>query len=544
MEAKELETLFKLLRGSDKFSNVTFVCAFDRTEVCKILQVTRPHQNLSSYIEKFFPVGFPLPEIGSEQLRDFFIERMKKVLVRTGSPEGENELTASVRNNWAASIGPYFGNLRKIKVFFNRINRSLELIANEVNVLDFIKLELIRDVAPALYGFVFRNPEYFWERLGFENWSRGAEPVDENAARNWRGSRYKQIEESLSTERRMALDLLAELFPSYDSYRKNWKAKPDLSEAEKNRRIFHPRYFWQYFLLKVPSELYSQADFAAFLASLRNCDEEEAAIAYGRVFQSLISEDYKRYYFMHLIEMKFDTLNETTQRGLCRGMAKNSSLWPTDAFELSIAITCVQTTMEKTEDAGKRQQLLRDIIQESSSDLFSLVLFWRLKKTYEERAQKGLGADVENMRSLLTQQLRAHYLQPNPPSVFEQYGASVFGSGRIEPNQFLFSWQALGDQSTSDAREYLQTLFKSRPQDLREFLNLMFRVDFIDDYTTLKPLFDYRDLAELIAANEKDLDPRKVQRFRERYNAESQSIEAADGAVANDTQDTAGRPMN
>ena len=45
----------------------------------------------------------------------------------------------------------------------------------------------------------------------------------------------------------------------------------------------------------------------------------------------------------------------------------------------------------------------------------------------------------------------------------------------------------------------------------------MFRVDFIDDYTTLKPLIDYKELSELITANESALDPAIVRQFRERY---------------------------
>ena len=48
----------------------------------------------------------------------------------------------------------------------------------------------------------------------------------------------------------------------------------------------------------------------------------------------------------------------------------------------------------------------------------------------------------------------------------------------------------------------------------------MFRVRFIDDYTALKPLIDYKELSEMITRNESILIPEKVKNFRERYNAE------------------------
>src|SRR6266436_2056860 len=45
MEAKELETVFKLLRGSEAFVNFTFLCSFDRTELVRILAATRSNQD-------------------------------------------------------------------------------------------------------------------------------------------------------------------------------------------------------------------------------------------------------------------------------------------------------------------------------------------------------------------------------------------------------------------------------------------------------------------------------------------------------------------
>lgn len=161
MEAKELETVFKLLRGSDKPSNVTFLCAFDKAEVALILQATRPKQHADAFIEKFFPVEFRLSEIDSTQLRNFFYQRAARALERSRVPC--DDLTNGLDEAWDRGVALHFLNLRKIKVFFNRINRSLELIAQEVNILDLVRLELVRDIAPSVYGLIFRHHRYFWE---------------------------------------------------------------------------------------------------------------------------------------------------------------------------------------------------------------------------------------------------------------------------------------------------------------------------------------------------------------------------------------------
>ena len=151
--------------------------------------------------------------------------------------------------------------------------------------------------------------------------------------------------------------------------------------------------------------------------------------------------------------------------------------------------------------------------------MYSLILYWRLKRLDEEGSRKLL-AEIEAIRPVIEELLRAHYLVPTPPSVFDQYGSLSSPGNAIEPNQFLFSWQALGVDAKSDARTYLRALLATSPKDLGAFLKLMFRVDFIDDYETLRPLIDYRELSQLILKYETDLDPKKVLQFRRRYEAD------------------------
>jgi len=135
---------------------------------------------------------------------------------------------------------------------------------------------------------------------------------------------------------------------------------------------------------------------------------------------------------------------------------------------------------------------------------------------------RNLLADLQEIKVYVKEQLREHYLIPDAPSVFEQYGFDTQGSpvNRIEPNLFLFNWQLLGADAQSDERQYLLSLFNRRPEEINAFLKLMFRVEFIDDYSQLKPLIDYKELSELIAHNENILDKEKVRQFRERYRAD------------------------
>ena len=381
MEAKELDTVLKVLRGSDKLSNITFLCALDKDEVALILKKTRPHQETNVFIEKFFPVEFRLPEIDSAQLQSFFSQRIERVLDQNAlQPSG---LSKSLEKLWDGGADAYFLNLRKIKLFFNKVTRSLGPIAHEVNIEDFIRLQLVRDVAPSLYDQIYRKHEYFWNRdLAFEAGFKGPSPLDEERAKKERVAEYKKMEASVPAEKQYVLLLVESMFPHFAAYRGK-RAAEGLSpvEAEKNRRIFHPRSFRQYFLSKIPSELFPQKEFEKFLASVKKMNEEDAAEKFAETFQSMANEDFKRWHFMHLIENRFEEFELQVALGLCRGMARKSALWPTDAFELMIAIRSTRDTPKKIGDSAARREFLSAIVGESASGLYTLVLVRRLEES-------------------------------------------------------------------------------------------------------------------------------------------------------------------
>jgi hypothetical protein len=79
------------------------------------------------------------------------------------------------------------------------------------------------------------------------------------------------------------------LFPHFAAYKGRWgRQSVDGVTAENAKRIFHPRCFRQYFLLKVPSELFSQRDFDVFLSSILNATEERARDEFDDTFRSIV----------------------------------------------------------------------------------------------------------------------------------------------------------------------------------------------------------------------------------------------------------------
>jgi hypothetical protein len=137
-------------------------------------------------------------------------------------------------------------------------------------------------------------------------------------------------------------------------------------------------------------------------------------------------------------------------------------------------------------------------------------------------------SDLQSTKDYLREHLRARYLRPDAPSVFEQLRSLGSGPNRIEPTQFLFMWRNLGGNAEAEEREYLLGRLTRRPEDIEHFLSMMFRVEFLDDYPNLKLLIDYKELAQLIALHEDKLDKEKVRQFRQRYEAENPPPAIAD----------------
>lgn len=517
LQGDELETVLKVLRGSDRLSNITFLCAFSPPELEAIVKVTRPGQDSALFIEKFFPIRYDLPKVEPSDLRNFLEGRIAEIFRRFNAG-GDEGLTAVIRDIWDGRAALYFGNLRRIKLFTNRIGQSLQRIAGEVNTGDFIRIEMIRTITPELYETIYRSPEYFWNReFAFETAFTGLDALDDKRAKKQRADFYDTLKVLVSSEKDYVFRLLEDLFPHFADYRSKYRPAPlQGAIAESEKRICHPRYFRQYFLLRVPSELFSQHELVDFIDSIQHSTEEQTATAFSSKFQSLANQDFRRWHFMHLLENSSDQLSLQTLRGLCRGMARNSGGWPTDAFELLIAIRMTREALRKSVDEPLRHKLLNEIINESASDLYTLILFRRLENEEAETGMKPLPG-LRDTEKVLTQHLRRRYIIPNSPSVFQQFGN--FGPGRVDPVQFLFSWQLLGAEAHADEQEYLRDLFTRRPKDINDFLKIMFRA-FIDDYNTLKSALDYGELDRIIALNEDILDPENVKKFRAHYRAD------------------------
>lgn len=117
------------------------------------------------YLEKFFPVQVPVPKLDDAQLSKEFDLRFNEFAMRQGlsmAPEETGVFDKEFSPYWKPVFRPKLNNLRKMNSYFNALNSSFVLVKGEVNVIDFMFVELLRQVDPEMYERVFNNRSLFY----------------------------------------------------------------------------------------------------------------------------------------------------------------------------------------------------------------------------------------------------------------------------------------------------------------------------------------------------------------------------------------------
>jgi len=515
MQPEELETILKILKGSSELKNVSFLSSFDKSEVANILRSKRPHQDTRLFMEKFFSSEVALPKVDREVLKKLFVAELNGVLL--GILPGAQGVPKTLDEIWEWGGGAYFSNLRRIKQFRNYVANSLPAVSNEVDLSDFLRLEIVREMEPVAYETVYLRPEVFAARdLALEA-NRYFLGLDDKKDKEYRQKTIRDLEASLKLETRTTvMGLLSDLFPQIRQFLTDVEYRQPSArqgDSEKLMRISHHLHFRQYFVSRVPSELYPRAEELRLESSLQGLDRAAAAEKVSGEFDSLNAEVEKRWHFVHTLSANINSMAKEEAIGVCLGLSRGSREWSIDAFELEETVRDIGTTCKRL-TADEIQVFLREVIDSSTSVLFTLVAISRMEN---KDAPYKLDATVmAPIKGYLASAVREILTKPSAPSVFDMYKG-------IDPNRVLLGWRALGPQAAQDQEQYLLNEL-DKPAVLDKFLATLFRVDFIDDYEALRPLIDYRKLSALIQKHMINLtNIRQANAFFERFNSETKS---------------------
>jgi len=533
MQASELRMLLKIIRAADSYPKLSFVCAFNKKALVDALvrhQVTdRVALKFSTgkpfpiqgglfgavsaddtragyeYLEKFFPVQVPVPKLDDAQLSKEFDLRFNEFVQRQGLsmvPEETAAFDKEFSPFWKTVFKPKLNNIRKMNSYFNALNSSFVLVKREVNVIDFMFVELLRQVDPEMYEQVFKNrPLFYYASWDLQRWDE--KPMffsrdDQKEEEYFRSSYDDTFRHLHGEDREYVLRLLGRLFPRVANYRKpgsGWEREPDEAEADKQKRVFHPEYFMIYFTLHVEEGYLGTHEFDELIETV---NQKQDAFQVQEFFRNYLKslQALKRHRFFEKMSRFGERLEQMQARALVRAVSLDSDKLTPDELDIGefrTATVLVLALANRFCDSQEITEVLRDVIAQSATDGFAYRIFQLATDQKEQNNvfEKWDNVDTSKLTSAILGRLQAKYQKGGKESIYS-------------PGTTWRDWQALvwwgrdGGQRGEDVRNYLQDEFERRPSSIGKHIFWLWNsLSNLDGKRIVDELFPLSQLAEL-----------------------------------------------
>lgn len=556
MQGSELRMLLKIIRATEDYPKLSFVCAFNKKALVDALirhqVIDRVTLNFAStgetipsgtavgqvaaddtragyeYLEKFFPVQVPVPKLDDGQIAKEFDFRFNQFAERNGLsmlPEDTAAFDKAFRPFWKPHFLPSLNNLRKIHSYFNALNASFSLVKGEVNLIDFMCVELLRQVEPEVYEQVFKNRSlFYYPEMDIVRWDEREIGSDDAKTKKRLDAAFDQVFRNLhGPERDFVLSLLGKLFPKVNAYHDarglSNTGTPNEVEADKEERIYHPDHFTTYFSLHVQEGYVSSQELDTLIAVANEMSTvAEAQTHFITYLRSLTG--LKKYRFFEKMVRLGDKLGLVQAKALATAIAFESHTLAHDDFDLGEFGTATRLELVLAnlfKDSPEITQVLSDVIMQSTSDALAQKVFHFVTEKDSNQIFKNWEfVDFDALKTVLAARMKAKY--------FVGGEASIYAPSRTWREwQALLWWARVNDEERENVKRYLEDEFERRPATIgRHILWLTPSIDNPSGQKIVDDLFPLSKLVELAKkhgskAYSTDAEKKAVMKVIEKY---------------------------
>lgn len=270
LERDALRMMFRVVRLIADFSNVTYVLAFDRSVVEKNLDEENGIRG-RDYLEKIVQVAVDIPAPERVVISEILVKELNEIVasVPTKAVDDDRFWEADRRG-----FGDHFRTIRQVKRYANAVKFTLPTVAKDVDLADFLVVELFRVFHPEVYHGLAHGKDWLapgvFARAKQHASTLGRQSDTSQDLKEWVADLCKKA--SPGFEERVR-DLLRILFPilsrSEGRIFARWVDDP---ESRKLGRICSPDAFDKYFLLAVPQGDVSDVEVQAFVNGLADVE--------------------------------------------------------------------------------------------------------------------------------------------------------------------------------------------------------------------------------------------------------------------------------
>lgn len=243
--------IFRLVKSVGQLPNVMYLLVYDRTLAEKIVSERYPSEG-PHYLEKIVQAAFELPEPSP-------IDIQQQLLLGIESICGEPADAKMVRfmNIFHDGLEPAIRTPRDIARFTNSLTVAWPAVAGEVDLADFVALEMLRVLHPAIHRAIRQHKEQLTTRGRDDANSRAevAKRFDELFFGSVSASQHEKLRR-----------LLRRLFPALEAAWANVTHEGNYGRQwAMERRACSPEHFDTYFRLTVGDDALTSVELNAFL---------------------------------------------------------------------------------------------------------------------------------------------------------------------------------------------------------------------------------------------------------------------------------------
>lgn len=502
MHEQELDSLFKLLRGIYELPHFTYICAFHRESLAERLCMDGSHNTTEKalvFMEKFFFDEIALPKIEPSCLVIEFEKQFYAICDHNNllkEPTERQQFKDQFRAIWETYLKTYFSNLRRVKIFINRLSRSLPTVGQEVNLYDFLLLETVRMINPVVYEDIFRNARYFMHA----RWTATTWPqiisADERTDNKLRTRYFDTLFNNLQRPPEgTALALLGELFPTVHAYLYNQDQSQSPTKAERDRRVYHPDFFSRYFISRAPTDLFGEQELSSFIVAMNHkINVQECASLFKDKYMALHEVPMKQLDFLYRVNLSMMKFNTTATEALALVISERSDtlqmgVYPFNGKE---GVKLMNAANKLPAPPGKKS-LLERVIEDTTSDMFATDILNECIHKARNLPPNERDAYKHKMEMAFQERMYTKYGPDGTASFFPNNGSS-----NITP---LGRWALCGLKGQEQVYTYLIREFQSTHSNVARFLSYFF--PFRDEHpgeplSTLSKYFPPGKLRELI----------------------------------------------
>jgi hypothetical protein len=421
MHKEELDVLLKILRGAPELSNVSYICAFSKDALSRLVSPKDP-QFGSRYLDKFFPVQLQLPRVDEDLRERLFSERISEVLAHEKvfrSDAAAKRFNDTRSSLWYNALESRLTNFRDIGQVIRGFHSSLHVLKKEVDDFDLLVIECVRLLLPSTYEFVYQNGRYFHDPpTGIERWNRTQFEIDQEARKKTTSARLDEYFQGLTTgDRELACTLLVRIFPSFNAYfrEKSKGLGPLLTEgSEGERRISDPNFFSRYFIYAVPATMFGEEEMDNFIASIREADEGTIEERVAITLPKEEPDDLRRIHFLRRLRARVSEIPDKQASALAVAMANRTSTMLRDHVAYQVIKGLVLALAARFEEIPKLQKLLENVVEKAGSDGFAADIVYSSVsgRNNADEITSWTGFDVEHMKKVFGQRMRQRHPTP------------------------------------------------------------------------------------------------------------------------------------